>query len=81
MQDETRTLRQRGVTITTMDTNKQTRLEVLGFKVGTTQKFLGLTDEETAIVELRLALSTAIRRRRKQRPLPGRLREHESRPS
>ncbi len=67
MQEETRTLRQRGVTITIMDQDKRARLEALGFKVGTAQQFLGLTDEENAIVELRLALSAAIRTRRKQR--------------
>ncbi len=64
---ETRIIRQGGVTIISMDKNKQARLEALGFKVGTTQEFLGLTDEENAIVELRLALSAAIRSRRKQR--------------
>ena len=67
MQEEAHTLRQRGVTITNMDQDKQARLEALGFKVGTTQQFVGLTDEENAIVELRLALSAAIRTRRKQR--------------
>ncbi len=52
-----------------MDKNKQARLEDLGFKVGTAQEFLGLTDEENenAIVEMRLALVAAIRNQRKQR--------------
>ena len=50
-----------------MDEIKLTRLEALGFKVGTAQEFLGLTDEENAIVEMHLALSAAIRSRRKQR--------------
>ncbi len=50
-----------------MDQDKRARLEALGFKFGTAQEFLGLTDEENAIVEMRLALSAAIRSRRKQR--------------
>ncbi len=50
-----------------MDEIKLTRLEALGFKIGTAQEFLGLTDEEDAIVEMHLALSAAIRSRRKQR--------------
>jgi predicted XRE-type DNA-binding protein len=52
-----------------MDKNKQTRLEAKGWKVGTTEEFLGLTSEETAYVELRLRLSDAVRQLRKKKRL------------
>jgi predicted XRE-type DNA-binding protein len=52
-----------------MDKNKQARLEAQGWKVGTTEEFLGLTSEETAYVELRLRLSDAVRQLRKRKRL------------
>jgi hypothetical protein len=52
------------VTITMMNESKRARLEAVGFKIGTVQEFLGLPDEEIALVEMRLALSAAIRERR-----------------
>jgi len=48
-----------------MESGKRARLEAAGFKVGTVQEFLGLTDEENALVEMRLSLSAAIRERRR----------------
>ncbi|HLV81728.1 MAG TPA: helix-turn-helix transcriptional regulator [Chthonomonadaceae bacterium] len=53
----------------TMDAAKRARLQAAGFKVGTTAEFLGLTPEENALVEVRLALSEAIRQRRKSQHL------------
>jgi len=47
-----------------MDKAKQKRLEAAGWKVGTAAEFLGLSDEEAAIVELRLRLSDSVRLRR-----------------
>ena len=41
-------------------------LEGKGFKVGNTSEFLGLTSPEEAIIELRLALSKALKTRREQ---------------
>jgi len=52
-----------------MDKHKQARLEAQGWKVGTTEEFLGLTSEETAYVELRLRLSDAVRQLRKRKRL------------
>lgn len=47
-----------------MDTRKRKRLESAGFAVGSTADFLGLSAEEGALVEMRLALSLALRDRR-----------------
>jgi ribosome-binding protein aMBF1 (putative translation factor) len=52
-----------------MRRTKQERLEAKGWKFGTAQEFLGLTDEETAYVELRLRLADSLRRRRQKRKL------------
>lgn len=43
---------------------KRTRLEARGWRVGTPAEFLGLSAEEAALVETRLALSQALRRKR-----------------
>lgn len=48
---------------------KKTRLERKGWKVGTAQEFLGLSDEEAAYVELRLRLADSLRGRRRRRSL------------
>ena len=44
-----------------MDEKKRARLEAQGWKVGSTEEFLGLTPEEAIYVELRLRLSDAVR--------------------
>jgi len=44
--------------------SKQKRLERAGWKVGTTGEFLGLSAEESAYVEVKLALSQYLRERR-----------------
>ncbi len=51
-----------------MDKNKQARLEAQGWKVGTTEEFLGLTAEET-IREAALRHSDAVRQLRKRKRL------------
>jgi hypothetical protein len=48
---------------------KRKRLEAAGWKVGTVQEFLGLTDAEAGLVELRLALAQALQERRARRRL------------
>ena len=48
---------------------KKTRLEKKGGKVGTTQEFLGLSEEEAAYIEVRLRLAAALRKRRQQERL------------
>ena len=52
-----------------MDTAKRARLEAAGFKVGSVEEFLGLTAEESALIEVRLALSAALKRRRQSQEL------------
>src|SRR6059036_2374337 len=52
-----------------MRRTKQERLEAKGWKFGTAQEFLGLSDEETTYVELRLRLADSLRRRRQKRKL------------
>ena len=52
-----------------MDKEKKARLEAHGWRVGTTEEFLGLTPEEAAYVELRLKLSDAVREFRKRKRL------------
>lgn len=47
-----------------MDKRKRKALEDAGFKVGTVQEFLGLTDEENQVVELRVAIALRIRKLR-----------------
>ena len=50
-----------------MNGTKQQRLEAAGWKIGTTAEFLGLSDEESALVEIKLSLSRKLRERRQQR--------------
>lgn len=52
-----------------MDREKKARLEAHGWRVGSTEEFLGLTPEEAAYIELRLKLSDAVREYRKKRRL------------
>jgi len=52
-----------------MDKAKKARLEAHGWRVGSTEEFLGLTSEEAAYIELRLKLSDAVREYRKKRRL------------
>src|SRR5947209_7805278 len=66
--------------------NKETRgrLEAAGFRVGDAEDFLGLNEEERRLVELRLAASRAVRRRREalgatQQELARKLRSSQSR--
>lgn len=44
-----------------MDTQKAKRLEAAGWKVGDASEFLGLSPEETALIEFKLALATRVR--------------------
>jgi hypothetical protein len=46
-----------------MDAKKRRKLRAMGARVTTVQKFLGLTDAEAAIIELRLQRQSAVRRR------------------
>jgi hypothetical protein len=48
---------------------KQAKLERAGWKVGSTAEFLGLTPEEAAFVELKVALADGLRELRRRRHL------------
>ena len=48
-----------------MNKAKRKKLEAKGWKVGTVQDFLKLSDEEAAYVELKLALAKNVQKRRR----------------
>jgi DNA-binding XRE family transcriptional regulator len=48
---------------------KRARLERAGWRVGSVRDFLGLSDVEAALVELKLSLSRGLRQRRTRRKL------------
>ena len=50
-----------------MDAKKRRALTAAGFRAGNAEDFLGLTDEERHLVDLRLQVSRAIRRLREAR--------------
>jgi len=52
-----------------MEASKRRKLEAAGFRVGSTEEFLELTPEESALVEMRLRLSAELRSLRKARKL------------
>ena len=52
-----------------MKTGRRAKLEARGWSVGSTQDFLLLSDAESALVDLRLALSQSLRSLRKRRGL------------
>jgi ribosome-binding protein aMBF1 (putative translation factor) len=47
-----------------MKKSKAERLKKSGWKVGSAQEFLGLTDEEAALIEMKLALARSLKERR-----------------
>src|SRR5688572_10414601 len=47
-----------------MDKLKRDKQEAAGWKVGTVQELLGLSDAEALLVEIRVALAAAVRARR-----------------
>lgn len=52
-----------------MNSAKRARLEASGWKVGTAAEFLGLTKQEAAFVEMKLALARCLRALRLRRKL------------
>jgi DNA-binding XRE family transcriptional regulator len=48
---------------------KRERLEAAGWRIGSAADFLGLSKEEAAFVEMKLALAESLRRRRQARRL------------
>ena len=52
-----------------MKNTKIAKLKKAGWKVGTVQDFLELTDEEVGLIEMKLALSKYLKDRRKRKKL------------
>ena len=52
-----------------MHENKRKRLKARGWKVGSAKDFLGLNDQETAFIEMRLRLASSLRDLRRRRRL------------
>ena len=52
-----------------MNKKKRKELESKGYKVGSVKEFLGLSPEESEYIELKLALSEALIKRRKKSTL------------
>ena len=52
-----------------MNAKKKRRLRAAGFKTGTVQDFLGLTDDETRLIEIKVALALALKQKRKRQKL------------
>lgn len=52
-----------------MKREKKKRLEAAGWRVGTVSEFLGLTDEEAALIELKLDLARAVKAERVRRQM------------
>ena len=50
-----------------MDKNKKARLESAGWRIGSPQEFLKLSEAESILVDIRLALARALRRARAER--------------
>ena len=49
-----------------MRKSKRARLEASGWRVGTAKEFLGLSDQESAFIELKIALAEGLRRQRQR---------------
>ena len=67
-----------------MHKQKRKALEADGWKVGTAQEFLRLSDEEAALIDLKLALGRALKERRthqrlSQAAVAARIRSSQSR--
>jgi DNA-binding XRE family transcriptional regulator len=52
-----------------MDEAKKQRLEAKGWKVGSVDDFLSLSPEESALIEIRVALASLLKQKRKQTQL------------
>lgn len=50
-----------------MNNSKRQRLESEGWKIGSTQEFLELSDEEMTYIELKLSLSQSLKKQRQKK--------------
>ncbi len=53
-----------------MDTKRKKKLEAKGWKVGSAQDFLNISEEEMALIELKISLGDTLQNRRKQKKMP-----------
>jgi ribosome-binding protein aMBF1 (putative translation factor) len=53
----------------TMRKQKKKRLESKGWKIGTVKEFLGLSNEESAYIELKIKLAAGLKQRRREKGL------------
>ena len=52
-----------------MDTRKRTKLEAGGWRIGSTKEFLGLSEQESTYIALKLAFSKNLKKRRQEKPM------------
>jgi ribosome-binding protein aMBF1 (putative translation factor) len=52
-----------------MRKQKQKRLQAKGWKIGAVKEFLGLSNEESAYIELKIRLAAGLKQRRQQKGL------------
>ena len=52
-----------------MDAKKKKKLEAKGWKVGSARDFLNMTDEEMALIELKISLGDTLQHKRKQKKM------------
>ena len=52
-----------------MNKTRRKRLQSAGWRVGSPKEFLGLSDQEAALIEMRLALADSLKKRRVARHL------------
>lgn len=53
-----------------MNAATRRRLEAAGWRVGTLAEFLGLSPEEEALIDMRIALSDTLKRARRRKRMP-----------
>ena len=51
--------------------NKLEKIAKLGYRVTSTREFLGLSEEEMALIELKLSLVEKLKRTRREKKLPN----------
>jgi len=52
-----------------MDAKKKKRLEEKGWEIGSTKDFLNLSEEEAALIDLKISLAHTLHARRKQKKI------------
>ena len=52
-----------------MDAKKKKKLEAKGWKVGSARDFLNISEEEMALIELKISLGDTLQNRRKQKKM------------